>query len=165
MFQNQFHVGPVHLQASCYCQVSKRQVHFSSCQLCWPSPVLYISRAVFSTNKKSLFSPESSQSIIMLVLILIWIITRFIVRRSKDAGRCEEGGNVVVKTIRLAASHIKRFIILSLQCSLAVPHLQSWFHSLLYLSFSFPPKSFTIESCLHSGYSDYQAHSWELSTS
>ena len=35
---------------------------------------------------------------------------RFIVRRSKDAGRCKEEGNVVVKTIRLAASHIKRFL-------------------------------------------------------
>ena len=59
---------------------------------------------------------------IILVLLLIWIITRFIVRRSKDAGRCEEHGNVVVKTIRLAASHIKRFIILALQCSLAASH-------------------------------------------
>jgi len=38
---------------------------------------------------------------------------RFIIRRSKDAGRCKEDGNVVVKTIRLAASHIKRLLRLS----------------------------------------------------
>lgn len=35
---------------------------------------------------------------------------RFIVRRSKDAGRCRETGNVVIKTIRLAALHIKRLL-------------------------------------------------------
>ena len=121
MFQNQFHVGPVHLQASCYCQVSKRQVHFCSCQLCWAFPVLYLlSRAVLAKPKQIIVPIRIITTI--LILILIWMITRFIIRRSKDAGRCEEGGNVVVKTIRLAASHIKRFIILSLQCSLAASH-------------------------------------------
>ena len=63
---------------------------------------------------------------IILILIII-VIIRFIVRRSKDAGRCKEGGNVVVKTIRLAASHIKRFLPISF---LQIPIL---FISTLYL--------------------------------